>query len=409
MVTMRNNLIIKVFSICLLLILQNTTWAQNEKEFYDGKCSSLTTVEPIIVAMSDIICNNYVLPPVNGSLPNGEYIFEVNYKIEAINHNGVIDKNVLEHGDSVIVVAFTYDLETINIILNLFNDIVCQQDYPNPCDGIAPGFGDAIEMFVSGENDGVPGIGGLQEILDFVDFAGVPDIVSVSDAIIRLISVNDFLGSIGIFTDNGLLICYAGSTICGVYFDLPIELESFTALSDKCNINLTWQTASERNFSHFEIQKSHNGIDFYNIGRVASINSEDSDGGIYNYTDNEELKAMNYYRLKSVDKDHTFSYSDVIVVKSECTDGGTPTVNISPNPVKGDFLSIQLVAPTSMDNVKIYITDQLGRTVAEQYVSVTEGFNQLEINVNQLNAHAIYFLNIQSAEWHTTTQRFVKR
>ncbi len=400
---MRNILIIKTLSICLLII-QTTTWAQvsnNEKEFHDEKCSPITTVEQIIININSIIYHGDTLPPVKGSLPNGEYIIEVNSIIVDINHNAAVDTALLANGDSVCITAFTYDLETFNTILFILNDI-CEFD-PDFCRRIVPNFAVVVRMFVLGVNDSIPGASGLQEIVDFVDSLDVPDIISISDAKIRLRSLNDFIEEIVVLDE---LICYAGA---GVLIPLPIELKSFTGFSDNCNIDLTWQTATERNFSHFEVEKSHNGIDFYNIGRVASISVGDSDGGSYNYTDSENVKPINYYRLKNVDKDHTFNYSSVIVVKSECADGSSPTVNISPNPIIGDLLFIQLVAPVSTDNVKIHITDQLGRSVAEQYVSVTEGFNQLEINVHQLSPHAIYFLNIQSTEWMTSTERFVKR
>jgi len=396
---MRNILIIKTLSICLLLILQTTTWAQmsnNAKEFHDEECSPTTMVDPINADMDRIIYHGDTLPPVKGSLPNGKYIVEINYIIVDINHNGAVDTTLLVSGDTVCITAFTYDLETFNTILYLLDD-VCQFD-PSFCENIAPNLAAVVRMFASGGNDGIPGVSNLQEILDFVDVLDVPDIISVSDAIIRLRALNGFIKDMAIFDE---LVCYAGA---GVLTSLPIELKSFTGSSYDCNTQLTWQTASERNFSHFEIQKSHNGINFHNIGRVVSINDEDSDGGSYNYTDSENIKPINYYRLKSVDKDYTFTYSDIIAVKSDCS----PTVNVYPNPVKGDLLSIQLVTLTSADNVKIYITDQFGRVVDEQYADVIEGFNQLEINVNSLHTHSTYFLNIQSAEWHTTTERFVK-
>ena len=78
------------------------------------------------------------------------------------------------------------------------------------------------------------------------------------------------------------------------------------------NIKLNWSTASEENNDYFEIQKSYDSEVFTPIGYVdgAGNSNEVLD---YSYTDSETNKA--YYRLKQLDYDGEFEYSDIVVVK----------------------------------------------------------------------------------------------
>lgn len=75
---------------------------------------------------------------------------------------------------------------------------------------------------------------------------------------------------------------------------------------------------------------------------------------------------------------------------------------------KCNLLSVQLVVPFSENNAKISITDQFGRMITEQSVDIVKGFNQLEIGIERLNVNTIYFVYIQSADWSTVAQKFVK-
>jgi beta-glucanase (GH16 family) len=94
---------------------------------------------------------------------------------------------------------------------------------------------------------------------------------------------------------------------------LPVELLSFDGeLKDK-EVLLNWETANETNFSHFEIERSMNGRDFEYIGRENSTNET---GSRYYFNDIYPLD-MNYYRLKIVDVDGSFSYSNVININQK--------------------------------------------------------------------------------------------
>lgn len=96
---------------------------------------------------------------------------------------------------------------------------------------------------------------------------------------------------------------------------LPVDLISFTASISEFFVELNWSTASEVNNSHFEIYKS---LDTENFERIGYVNGNGNSQYIveYQFIDHN-LKGAQFYRLKQVDFDGQFEYSDVVSVKGE--------------------------------------------------------------------------------------------
>ncbi len=95
---------------------------------------------------------------------------------------------------------------------------------------------------------------------------------------------------------------------------LPLDLLSFTATKtiDK-KVNLQWVTTNEQHVSHFELQRSADGISYSIIGRVNAMNA--ANGANYTWQDIAPLAKMNYYRLRIVDHDASFKISPVRTVR----------------------------------------------------------------------------------------------
>ena len=96
---------------------------------------------------------------------------------------------------------------------------------------------------------------------------------------------------------------------------LPLELVNFYGVPEKYFNRLYWITNSERNVSHFEIEKSTNGFDFNIVGYVGAVGNTVSETR-YSFVDENPKPGFNYYRLQSVDTDGTKSASDVIVLEN---------------------------------------------------------------------------------------------
>lgn len=136
---------------------------------------------------------------------------------------------------------------------------------------------------------------------------------------------------------------------------LPIELLDFSAILNNKKVDLTWTTMSETNNSHFEIERSKDGIEFEKITSVKGANNSSS---IINYLeiDYNPLPGISYYRLKQVDYLGSFSYSKIATVKNQPSN---ETINIYPNPSSGK-MNIDLSTVGKKD-VLIIVRDITGK------------------------------------------------
>lgn len=187
---------------------------------------------------------------------------------------------------------------------------------------------------------------------------------------------------------------------------LPIDLVSFSGTNDECSIQLEWETATEVNFSHFEIEKSADGSNYSAFGRLDSRGSA-ANGYEYDFEITENIHPINYFRLKVIDLDGSFAYSEVITVKSECYKEGQISISeIFPNPAT-DKANFQLVVPFSEEQVSINIVSISGKMVQSNFQMLEEGANLFSINTERL-APGIYFVQVVGSEWKTTPQKLVK-
>ncbi|MFC5271948.1 T9SS type A sorting domain-containing protein [Adhaeribacter terreus] len=135
---------------------------------------------------------------------------------------------------------------------------------------------------------------------------------------------------------------------------LPVELLSFQAKAAENATNLDWETASEKNSSHFEIQRSQDARTFEIIGtEKAQGNSQHLKR--YAFADKNPLAGLAYYRLKQVDLDGTVAYSKIEQVNNQA---GKPEIRLYPNPTTGN---LSVTATTSMDQIRI--VNALGQEV----------------------------------------------
>jgi hypothetical protein len=93
---------------------------------------------------------------------------------------------------------------------------------------------------------------------------------------------------------------------------LPITLKQFTVKELSFGNQLNWEVENESNFSHFEIEKSNGGKDFQQIGRVNLQNIS-----AYSFIDKTLNTKESYYRLKMVDIDGKYAYSNIVSVLNE--------------------------------------------------------------------------------------------
>lgn len=147
------------------------------------------------------------------------------------------------------------------------------------------------------------------------------------------VGTGSHLGGSGSFVING--VCNGPAGFCSDVV-LPVELLYFQSEKNSEGIMLTWATVLERNFNFFEVQHSQNGRDYEAMGVVEASGQNRETLQRYQYVDQRPYRGQRYYRLKCVDLDGTFEYSQVVTSFVE----GSHTIHISPNPSNGEYTSV---------------------------------------------------------------------
>lgn len=140
---------------------------------------------------------------------------------------------------------------------------------------------------------------------------------------------------------------------------LPVEMVSFKTERNNKSVLLQWETAQEINNDGFVIEQSIDGRDWKNIGWVAGAGTVESNQ-VYAFTDNHPEAGMNYYRLKQVDFDGQFSFSEIRTIKMEEV---LNNIGAYPNPTKG-IVNLSGLDATD-DIVKVKVSNAVGKTVLE--------------------------------------------
>ena len=184
---------------------------------------------------------------------------------------------------------------------------------------------------------------------------------------------------------------------------LPVELVYFNAFKSNNTNLLTWKTASERNNSHFNVERSFNGENGWaTIGSVKGKGTSTLSND-YNFNDETPL-SISYYRLKQMDFDGKSEYSKVVSVVGGKADKFKITA-VSPNPFK-DVATI-VFDSNKEDNVTVTLTDVTGRVVLLKNVACTEGGNALTLDVAALSS-GIYVVSLKNSD-NVITQKIVKQ
>jgi hypothetical protein len=174
---------------------------------------------------------------------------------------------------------------------------------------------------------------------------------------------------------------------------LPIELNYFSGACNNELVTLSWQTASEQNTSHFDIEKSTDGENWNKIGTVnASGNSTQEIN--YTFIDSEKSNGDNYYRLNQVDVDGKNEYFGPITVS--CEDDSK--INTYPNPSKGEF-NLVMHAKTN-EQITLKITDGNSRILSTKVLDLQNGINLFPIRENL--SSGVYHIQLISESGKTT-------
>lgn len=182
---------------------------------------------------------------------------------------------------------------------------------------------------------------------------------------------------------------------------LPVELLFLEGEQRDGVVDLAWATASEKNSSHFVVERSADAMAFTPIGRVKA--GGDSQYRLdYGFTDEGPGMGINYYRLRQVDRDGKEDLSNTVAVFFK-GDGGRMLA--WPNPA-GDRLHVDATVAGQLD---IQIINALGQVVRKDEMEKASGVDRFELDTHGLPSGSYLLRLVERSGDEVGIVRFVKQ
>ncbi|NEN23774.1 T9SS type A sorting domain-containing protein [Cryomorpha ignava] len=188
---------------------------------------------------------------------------------------------------------------------------------------------------------------------------------------------------------------------------LPIELLSFEASASGSLVNLNWITSTEINNEFFEIQRADADLKFETI---AVVNGAGTSNRMlfYSEIDREPLQGMNYYRLKQIDYDGVYEYSDVVSVLFDKEQTAIDNFDfiVYPNPTKGDN-QINIISNSKMGDStewQVHITSTTGSVLLKLKYEAKNAYQT--INLPSRISSGAYLITLSNNQF-TKSQKII--
>lgn len=174
---------------------------------------------------------------------------------------------------------------------------------------------------------------------------------------------------------------------------LAVEwLDPLQAYFSEGNVILKWSTANEFSLDHFEVQRSSDGQNWGKIG-IVSANTTTSSSSNYSFIDRDPFPGVNYYRLKEVDANRIYTFSNIASIENRVLN----TFLIHPNPSNN-----QIIVTSNIENARIEILN----TEGEILKSLLTQNPRTEINISDLST-GIYFVSILDQNGNKQVRKLV--
>jgi hypothetical protein len=184
---------------------------------------------------------------------------------------------------------------------------------------------------------------------------------------------------------------------------LPITLNSFNGAVNNNSVNLSWESAQEQNLNKYIVEKSTDGVNWQTLTTVMATGS--SNAATYNTVDNNAAQ-VNYYRLKQVETNGNFTYSQVIRIRKE--ENEKLGLKMYPNPVISNA-TININSESKLAaHIKIY--NQFGMQLQHMQRSLIAGSNNIPVQGLSSLPAGTYIIVVEDDRLNRIgTSRFVKQ
>ena len=226
------------------------------------------------------------------------------------------------------------------------------------------------------------------------------DFIGVNDVRIRDVNANgDSLIALN---------CYDDGNNSGWQFigepgacNLPVELSAFFADCENRNTRLQWTTLTESNSEYFAVEVSRNGTDFEEITKIPAAGNTTLTQN-YTFVDTNLRIGEHYYRLKQVDTEGSYEYSDIVA--TTCVTTTPEIIEIYPNPVR-ETATVHFNLATDV-SIRTSVFSQQGQLLIERNNTMGEGFHNINFDTKQL-PKGVYVLQVCVNE-QCEVQKFLK-
>ena len=174
---------------------------------------------------------------------------------------------------------------------------------------------------------------------------------------------------------------------------LPLIINEFNGNYSNGFIQLAWSTYSEINIDHFDIERSSDGTDFRQIGKINTVSGQLAGNNNYSFLDITAQRGSMYYRLSMVDNNGNYIYSKTIMVAVDIK--GISVMIVYPNPFSK---RVQIrVNSDKAERVAINIINNNGILMSTQPAQTQVGDNNIVINKVDALPPGIYFIEVVSS------------
>lgn len=195
------------------------------------------------------------------------------------------------------------------------------------------------------------------------------------------------------FIDSPQFVNRIWNVACTGLAALPVEIQSFYGKINERSVLLQWQVGNEINVSRYIVERSLDGNMYQAVGEVNAVGKKG-----YIFEDAATSASALFYRIKIIDRDGSFNFSQVLRIEIPFTQ---TSLQIHPNPVKA---SIHLILSKELSsNSQVLIYDLVGKKVFQQ--TIQQHGKEIWLPINSL-PNGYYSLQLLSGG-NLMGQRFI--
>ena len=180
---------------------------------------------------------------------------------------------------------------------------------------------------------------------------------------------------------------------------LAVEFAYFDGFQSRGDVVLDWITMSEEDSEYFEIQISTDGVDYSTLDRVSAAGNSQAENA-YQYRHENPLAGTNYYRLKQVDFDGSYEFSEVFAIKIESTN----EVNIFPTAVD-DYVNVRIMEAIPGE-IPVLVFNSVGTLIYQNVIPA--GAKELVVPTSDLES-GYYFVKMELDGIGVVTKPFIRK